>query len=114
VGFLGDSNQDGYRRLYLDDDLTVFVEFNVEFVVYDHQLAADQSPFIGEPATTVTLTPNAEFAFESGRTRTYTSDEWQLDPPIWHPGCLPPEDNSDIHPMFRKSHGYCLKSTGCW
>jgi hypothetical protein len=111
VGFLGDSHREGYRRLYLDDGLTVFVEFNVEFVVYDNQLPAGQSPFLGEPATSVTFQLDAELEFE--HTRTYTSEEWQLDPPIAPSGGCPPCQNSDNCVMYRWSRGYCYKSGAC-
>jgi hypothetical protein len=105
VGFLGDSNQPGFRRLYLDDSLTIFIEFNVEFVVYDYQLPAGQCPFVGEPATSVTFKLDAELEFE--QSRTYTSEEWQLDPPIGPSCCLPPDQISDKYVVHNLSHYKC-------
>ena len=80
TGFLGDSDRDGYRRLYFDRGLRNFVEFAVADVAEHSEVPADSPPFIGDRATRVTLHPGAQFEFT--RTRTLTADEFALEPPI--------------------------------
>jgi hypothetical protein len=78
TGFLGDSDRKGYRRVYLHRDLETFVEFASEDVVDASRIAADQAPFVGEPATLVTLKQGARFEF----TRTLTTDDFRLERPV--------------------------------
>jgi hypothetical protein len=77
-GLLGDSDREGYRRLYLTRQLDYYAEFRAADVIDIQAIEADQPPFIGEPASRVTLPRDATIDY----TRTTTArelDEFDLD-----------------------------------
>lgn len=55
VGFLGDSDRAGFRRLYFTRDLDYYAEFKESDALRIESLAAEESPFRGESSTRVTL-----------------------------------------------------------
>src|SRR5215217_1300628 len=55
TGFLGDSDREGFRRLYFSRALDYYAEFRAEDVLATAAIPADQQPFAGEEATRVTL-----------------------------------------------------------
>lgn len=59
AGLLGDSDRDGYRRLYLTTQLDYFVEFRTDEVVTVEDVAPGDAPFPGLDATRLTLTGDA-------------------------------------------------------
>jgi hypothetical protein len=59
-GLWGDSDRDGYARLYLTHDLAVYAEFRVADVVAATEIPADRPPFLGEQATRVELPRDAD------------------------------------------------------
>jgi hypothetical protein len=73
-GVLGDSEREGFRRLYLTQDLNRYVEFASADVIEVSDVPADQPPFVGDEATSVTLRPDAHVDF----TRTHTADEFDI------------------------------------
>jgi hypothetical protein len=81
TGFLGNSPRDGYRRIYLDRALERYVEFAVDDVVGGREVPADESPFVGERATSVTLTPDARVDVA----RTVAADAFDLNPRLGNP-----------------------------
>jgi hypothetical protein len=77
-GFFGDSDREGFRRLYLTKDLDYYVEFRVDDVVSIVDIPPDRQPFPGEQATEVSLRREATVEFT--RTRTLEPpDEFDLD-----------------------------------
>ncbi|MFD0278973.1 hypothetical protein ACFVHB_34395 [Kitasatospora sp. NPDC127111] len=77
-GFLGDSDREGHRRLYLTKGLDYYVEFRAEDAVDSVRIPPEQPPFIGAEATEVTLRKGADIAYtHSGSVR--TPDEFDLD-----------------------------------
>jgi hypothetical protein len=78
AGFLGDSDREGFRRLYFTRDLDYYAEFRAEDVVELEEIPADKHPFIGEQASRVSLRRDA--TVEYTRTRTARPvDEFDLD-----------------------------------
>jgi hypothetical protein len=59
LGLRGDSDRDGFARLYLTHDLAVYAEFLVADVVAATEIPADRPPFLGEQATRVELPRDA-------------------------------------------------------
>ena len=78
AGFWGDSDRDGYRRLYLANDLSSYAEFPVEDVLGTFDIPPDQSPFFGEQATRVELREGADIVLTQIR-RVTEVDEFDLD-----------------------------------
>lgn len=77
-GALGDSERPGFRRLYFTAELDSFAEFRTDDVLSVADIPPDQPPFLGEPATRVTLRRDAAVDF----TRTQRGrplDEFDLD-----------------------------------
>lgn len=78
LGFLGDSDRPGFRRLYFTRDLDYYVEFRVGDVLHVEQIAAAQQPFLGDQATRVLIRRDAIVDY----TRTHiprSVDEFDLD-----------------------------------
>lgn len=67
-GLLGDSDRDGFRRLYLNTSLDYYVEFRSGDVLSVESVTADQPPFVGLDATRVTLTRDAQVDYIRSRT----------------------------------------------
>jgi hypothetical protein len=77
-GLLGDSDREGFRRLYFTADLGYYAEFRVEDVLALVAIAPDQAPFIGHEATRVTLRRDAMIEYTHTRTAR-PLDEFDLD-----------------------------------
>ena len=78
AGLWGNSDRDGFRRLYLTRDLSVFAEFRLEDVLDTVDVPPDQAPFVGEQATRVELREDAEIEITRSR-RVRDMDEFDLD-----------------------------------
>ncbi|MGW7450014.1 hypothetical protein [Streptomyces sp. NPDC054787] len=77
-GFLGDSDREGYRRLYLTKGLDYYVEFRTDDVIDTVRIPPEQPPFIGTEATELTLRKGADIAYtHTGSVR--VPDEFDLD-----------------------------------
>jgi len=77
-GFLGESDREGYRRLYFTRELDYYMEFRAEDVVFTERIPPDQPPFLGQQATTVGIRRDA--TIEYARTRAPRPvDEFDLD-----------------------------------
>jgi len=89
-GALGDSDRPGFRRLYFAPELDSYAEFRGDDVLSVADIPPDQPPFLGEPATRVTLRRDAAVDF----TRTQQGralDEFDLDVRL-APGAGVPQD----------------------
>ena len=67
AGLLGDSDRDGYRRLYLNTALDYYVEFRSGDVLAVDSVTPDQPPFVGLDATRVTLNRDAQVEYVHSR-----------------------------------------------
>jgi hypothetical protein len=77
-GLLGDSDREGYKRLYFTRELDSYAEFRAEDVVYSESIPPDQSPLLGQQATRVGIRWDATIEFS--RTRAPRPvDEFDLD-----------------------------------
>jgi hypothetical protein len=77
-GLLGDSDREGYRRLYFTRELDHYAEFRQADIVHSEKIPPDQHPFVGLDATRVTIRRDATVEF----TRTETPrplSEFDLD-----------------------------------
>ncbi len=63
AGIIGDSDRDGYRRLYFSREMTFYAEFRTEDVIYTEAIPDDSPPFLGVPATRVALRRDATVEF---------------------------------------------------
>ena len=77
-GLLGDSDRDGYRRLYLNTSLDYYVEFRTEDVLTVESVSPDQPPFVGLDATRVALNRDAQVAYVHSRPAA-ASDAFNID-----------------------------------
>ena len=77
-GALGDSDRPGFRRLYFTAELDSYAEFRVDDVLSVVDIPPDQPPFLGEPATRVTLRRDAAVDFTRTQ-RARPRDEFDLD-----------------------------------
>lgn len=89
-GLLGDSDRDGYRRLYLNTALDYYVEFRSEDVLTVESVTPDQPPFVGLDATRVTLNRDAQVAYVHSRPAA-ASDAFSLDVRAGLPGGFTPD-----------------------
>ena len=79
AGLLGDSDREGYRRLYLNTKLDYYLEFRTADVLATEAVSPDQPPFTGLDATRVTLPHGASVDYV--RTRQASSgDDFLIDP----------------------------------
>jgi hypothetical protein len=62
-GLLGDSDREGYKRLYFTRELDSYAEFRAEDVVYSESIPPEQSPFLGQQATRVGIRWDATLEF---------------------------------------------------
>lgn len=77
-GFLGDSDREGRRRLYLTKDLDYYVEFGPDDVVEVQSVPADSRPFLGQESSRIRFNRTAHLEFT--RTRSARPlDEYDLD-----------------------------------
>jgi hypothetical protein len=77
-GVLGDSDRPGFRRLYVTPELDQYAEFRTDDVISVADIPPDQPPFLGEPATRVTLRRDAPVDFTRSH-RARPLDEFDLD-----------------------------------
>lgn len=89
AGLLGDSDRDGFRRLYLNTRLDYYVEFRVADVLGVEAIGADAAPFPGLDATRVSL--NRDAAVDYVHSRTGPQEGFELDAQLGLPdgGGLP-------------------------
>jgi hypothetical protein len=59
IGLWGDSDRDGFGRLYLTSGLDTYAEFRLGDVVATEEIPADEPPFLGEQATRLELRDEA-------------------------------------------------------
>ena len=78
AGFLGDSDREGFRRLYFTRDLDYYAEFRVEDVQSIVSIPAEQQPFAGEQASRVTLRRTATIEYTRVR-NARPLDEFDID-----------------------------------
>jgi hypothetical protein len=84
-GLLGDSDREGYRRLYFTRELDYYAEFRTEDVVFSETIPSDQPPFLGQQATRVGIRRNATVEFTRLRAHRPV-DEFDLDVRLSAPG----------------------------
>jgi hypothetical protein len=105
VGLLADSDRPGFERLYLDEKLAFGVEFKIEDIVDVKDVARDQSPFVGETATRVTIRDGAQIEFVRACT---TEDLFDIDcSPLDTPGpaALCPSPQWVVYALYSKLPG---------
>jgi hypothetical protein len=78
VGFLGDSDRPGFRRLYFTRDLDYYAEFRADEVIQVESIPAEQPPFPGDEATRLTLRRDATVEYTRVRTP-HSIDEFDAD-----------------------------------
>lgn len=78
VGFLGDSDRPGRRRLYFTEQLDYYAEFRTDDVVSLNPVSAEESPFPGHEGTEVILKRDATIEYTHTRTPRPV-DEFDLD-----------------------------------
>ena len=78
TGLPGDSDRQGYQRLYLTTKLDYYAEFRTEDLVHSEILAADRSPFRQLEATRVSIQREATINYTWARTP-QPVDEFDLD-----------------------------------
>jgi len=77
-GLLGDSDREGYKRLYFTRELDNYAEFRSEDVVFREPIPSEQAPLVGLEATRVGIRRDA--AIEYTRVRAPRPvDEFDLD-----------------------------------
>jgi hypothetical protein len=77
-GLLGDSDREGYKRLYFNRELDHYAEFRTEDVVFSEPIPPDQPPFLGQQATRVGIRRDATIEYTRLRTPRPV-DEFDLD-----------------------------------
>jgi hypothetical protein len=77
-GLLGDSDREGYKRLYFNRELDYYAEFRAEDVVFSAPIPSDQPPLVGLEATRLGIRWNATIEYTRLRTPRPV-DEFDLD-----------------------------------
>src|SRR5215213_6842077 len=77
-GLLGDSDREGYKRLYFTRELDYYAEFRAEDVGFSEPIPSDQPPFLGQQATRVGIRRDATIEYTQVRTPRPV-DEFDLD-----------------------------------
>src|SRR5215217_6714565 len=77
-GVLGDSDREGYKRLYFTRELDHYAEFRAEDVIFTEVIPPDQPPFLGQQATRVGIRRDATLEYTRVRTPKPV-DEFDLD-----------------------------------
>jgi hypothetical protein len=77
-GILGDSDREGYKRLYFNRELDYYAEFRTEDVVFSEPIPSDQPPLVGLEATRLGIRWNATIEYTRLRTPRPV-DEFDLD-----------------------------------
>jgi len=78
IGFLGDSDGPGHRRLYFSTSLDYYVEFKIDDVLTAASIPPERAPFPGMEATEVTLRNDAVLSYTRTR-RARPPDEFDID-----------------------------------
>jgi hypothetical protein len=89
IGFLGDSDRPGMRRLYLSESLDYYAEFRTDDVVSLTPIPPEESPFPGHQVTQLMLRHDATIDY----THTHTPkpvDEFDLDVQLGPPQATVP------------------------
>jgi hypothetical protein len=90
-GLLGDSDKEGYKRLYFNRELDHYAEFRAEDVIFREPIPSEQPPFFGLDATRVGIRRDATIEFTRVRTPRPV-DEFDLDVRLAAPGGLRAEE----------------------
>src|SRR5918997_5052952 len=90
-GLLGDSDREGYKRLYFTRELDNYAEFRTEDVLFSEPIPPDQPPFLGQQATRVGIRRDATIEYTRVRTPRPV-DEFDLDVRLAPPGGLRAEE----------------------
>lgn len=77
-GLLGNSDREGYKRLYFSRALDYFAEFKVEDIVATEPIPADQPPLAGLNATSVHIVQDADVQY-TWETKTPPGSAFDLD-----------------------------------
>jgi len=77
-GLLGDSDREGYKRLYFTRELDHYAEFRAEDVLFREPIPSEQAPLVGQQATRVGLRREATIEYTRLRTPRPV-DEFDLD-----------------------------------
>ncbi|MFP5417116.1 MAG: hypothetical protein ACLGHZ_09665 [Actinomycetes bacterium] len=120
AGLLGDSDREGYRRLYLSTSLDYYVEFKSADVLAVEAVSPETAPFVGLDATRVTLKRDA--AVEYVRSRTGPPEGFELDvqpgvpvgftpDPNGPTGGLPTDFTTNITTDFQSAGVGCVPDT---
>jgi hypothetical protein len=78
VGFLGDSDRPGHRRLYFTARLDYYVEFKIDDALAAVSIPPERAPFPGAEATEVTLREGAVLSY-TRTTQARPVDEFDID-----------------------------------
>jgi hypothetical protein len=92
-GLLGDSDREGYKRLYFTRDLDHYAEFRSEEVLFSERIPAHEPPFIGLDATSLSIRRNATVEYTWVRIP-QPLDEFDLDIRL-----SPGAGLSGVHPL---------------
>jgi hypothetical protein len=84
-GLLGDSDREGYKRLYFNRELDYYAEFRTEDVLFSEPIPSEQPPFLGQQATRVGIRREATIEFTRVR-MPRPVDEFDLDIRLATPG----------------------------
>lgn len=120
AGLLGDSDREGYRRLYLNTGLDYYVEFRNADVLAVEAVSPETAPFVGLDATRVTL--NRDASVEYVRSRTGPPEGFDLDAqagglagftpdPNGPTGGLPTDFTTNITTDFQSAGATCVPDT---
>jgi hypothetical protein len=77
-GLLGDSDREGYKRLYFTRELDHYAEFRTENVVFSEPIPSEQPPLVGLEATRVGIRRDATIEYTRVRAPRPV-DEFDLD-----------------------------------
>lgn len=78
-GLWGESDREGFRRLYFTRNLDQFAEFRAEDVLYTEPLPAEQPPLVGLDTTSVTVRKGADVEYSRISPAEETPDAFDFD-----------------------------------
>ncbi|MGW6793881.1 hypothetical protein [Streptomyces chartreusis] len=78
-GLLGNSDREGYQRIYFSTDLDYFAEFKTEDIVHTEAITPDQPPFVGLDATSVSIKRDASIQYSRISPEGEAPDEFDMD-----------------------------------
>jgi hypothetical protein len=109
-GLLGDSDREGYKRLYFTRELDHYAEFRTEDVTFTEPIAPDQPPILGQQATRVGIKRNATIEYTRVRTPRPV-DEFDLDVRLAAPRGPRPEVEEEQFAPETRGPG-CIETQG--